>query len=460
MAIGGFDPNVFQSSQFQTPVPAPPPIPPPPLVSSDDAISGAMRSGVARSGSLPPQNWLLVKIGGDIVDPYLHAIEKGTIIVTDNQNRTQDTCNFAMYGEPFENGTEVILANGTFARRLFGGAVVATRQLPMKQGWPELWDYDCVDWWYYANMKRVFAKYLTFPADVILKDVIAKNTRGFTFKNVKAAPNITGGIEFNGDTMESAVGAICAAVDWDCYIDAHKDFHFFDVENVRARAIAPGRYHYWNLDFKTDLAQIRNRVFQKGGGGLTTAQVAPGALSIPLDVMYWYPTAGPNMRVQHGGQIIPYTGIVGNTLTIPAGAITHVIPQGDEVGIFIQVDDLDSQAEMRRREGPDSDGVHEYTAETDRRLSEDGCITKAMAEMRPYTYGAISGSYSAYDEQARSGRMVDIRVTYRGQLLRDQRFFITSTSTRVLGPKRNEKTISFGTSEKLDIFTALRGGVL
>lgn len=460
MAIGGFDPNVFQSTQFQTPIPAPPPIPPPPLVSSDDAISGAMRSGVARSGSLPVANWLLVRVGGNLLDPNLNAIEKGSITVTDNQNRTQDSCSFGLYGVPPENGTEVIIANGTFARRLFGGAVVGTRQLPMKPGWPELWSIDCTDWWYYANAKRVFGKYLTFPGDVILKDVIAKNTRGFTFKNVKAAPNITGGIEFNGDTLESAVGSICDRIGWDCYIDAHKDFHFFDVENVRATAISPGRYHYWNLDFKTDLAQIRNRVFQKGGGGTTTAQVLPGALSIPLDVMYWYPVGGPNMRVQHGGQIIPYTAVGANALTIPAGAITHVIPQGEEIGIFIQVDDLDSQAEMKRREGADSDGIHEYTADTDARLSEDGCITKALAEMRPYTYGALSGSYAAFDDLARSGRMVDIRVPYRGQSLRDQRFFITSVTTRVLGPKRNEKTISFGTSEKLDIFTALRGGVL
>jgi hypothetical protein len=461
MAItGGFDPNAFQNSQFQTPgTPPPPPIPPPPLTASDDSVSGATRSGIARSDSWPIEQWLMFRINGDtVLDPYADPVVKGSIQIQDNQNETQDTASFLKYGTPLNPGQEIVIAAGTYAIRLFGGAVQRVTQLPMKPGQPEVWQHDCVDWWYFANRKQVYAKYLTFPADEILKDVFARFTTGFTFDNVKAAPNITGGIEFSGSTPQSAAQQICNRIGWECYIDAHRDVHFYDLEDVHARALEPGRYHYWDLRYSEDSAQIRNRVYQECGGGTSTAQVLAGATSIPVDVVTWYPTTGPNKRVVVGGQIIPYTAIAGSALTIPAGAITHVIPQGTEISLLVQVDDLESQARVAAAEGPDSDGVHEFTASPDHRLSEDGGITKATAELLAFADNSRSGSYSAYDDDARSGRMVEIRLPYRGAPMRDKRFMITSVTTRVLGPKRQfEKSISFGTTEKLDFYTALRG---
>lgn len=455
-----FDPNAFQTSQFQTPVPAPPAEPPPPLVASDDAISGATRSGISRSDSWPIQNWLLVRVGGKLLDPYENAIEHGTIVVTDNQNETADTCDFMLWGQPPRPGQEIVIAGATFAKRLFGGAVTEITQHPMKPGNPELWAISCTDWWYYANRRRVWAKYLTFPADVILKDLISRFTTGFTYNNVHPAPNITGGITFDGQSFSSCVSELCKRIGWDAYIDTHRDFHFFDVEATKARSLRPRRYHYWDLTFKEGRSQIRNRVYQEGGGGLSTAQVLPGATAIPVDVTSWYPLAGPNMRVVYGGQIIPYTGIVGNDLQVPAGYITHVIPQGSEISIFVQVDDLASQAEQAAIEGGDSDGVYEYTASVDHRLTEEGAIAKAEAELIAFRTSSLSGSYSAYDDEARSGKLVEIHLPYRGAPLRGKRFIIQSVTTRVLGPKRNYvKSISFGTTEKLDIYTALRGGV-
>jgi hypothetical protein len=422
---------------------------------SDVAVAG-MRSGLFRSGSLPLDQWLLVRVAGALVDPILHPIEKGSITVTDNQNETQDSCSFLMWGDPPQTGAEIVIAIGTFAKRLFGGAIQTVTQLPMKPGNPECWRVTCVDWWHYANRRRVYAKYLTLSADTILKDIISRFTSGFTWNHVLPAPNITGGIEFGGDTFSSAVSQICARVGWDAYIDAHRDFHFFDLETTTARALEPGRYHYRDLSFTEDIAQIRNRVFQQAGGGVTTAQVLAGALSIPIDVTTWYPTVGPNMRVQHGGQIIPYTAVAGGALTIPAGAITHVIPQGEEISLFVQVDDVASQARMAAIEGGDSDGIHEFTASADRRLSEDGAINKAQAELDAYNTASLSGSYTAFDDEARSGRIVPILLPYRGRPLRDKRFGITSVTSRIVAKRRVERTINFGSTEKLDIFTALR----
>ena len=457
---GAFDPNAFQNDQFQTPGVPPPPVVPPPLVpGSSFAISGATRSGAFRSDAWPIQNWLLVKVGDSIMT---NPIEHETIEIIDNQNQTQDTCSFLCYGNPYgeppQAGQEIVIANGTFANRLFGGAIDQLTQLPMKPGQPEQWIVSCVDWWYYANMKRVYAKYLTEDADVIFKDIVSRFTTGFTFNNVMPGPSITGGIEFNGETVMAALAQLSNRIGWDNYIDWHKDFHFFDIEVVKARALTPRRYHYWDLTFKEDLSQVRNRVFQAGGGGTTTAQVAPGALSIPLDVVSWYPTSGPHMRVKVGGQIIPYTAVAGLALTIPAGAITHTIPEGTEVPIWIQVDDLVSQAEMSRRMGPNHDGIIEYEASPDGRLSVDGCVTKATAELIQYAAVPLSGNYKCRDREARSGRLVEIRLPYRGQPLRNKRFMITSVTTRVLGAKRNfEKTVTFGSTEKLDFYTAIRG---
>jgi hypothetical protein len=456
----GFDPNAFQNSQFQTSGPPPaPPGPPPPFVASGFAISGAARSGAFRSGYLPPQNILLVKIGDRMLDPVANPIEQGTIQVSDNQNDTQDTCSFEMWGKPPELHQEIVIASGTFAKRLFGGVIQNRTQYSMAPGNPERWLIDCVDWWARANRRRIYAKYLTFPADVILKDLISRFTRGFTFNHVKPAPNITGGIEFDGDDIQGAVGKICNRIDWDCYIDAHRDYHFFDLELTRARSLLPGRYHYWDLKYSENVAQIRNRVFQEAGGGTSTAQVLANATSIPVDVVSWYPLSGPNMRVVHGGQIIPYTGIVGNSLTVPAGAITHVIPQGEEISLFVQVDDLDSQAEIAAIEGGDSDGIYEYTASVDHRLSEQGAIDKATAELNAYGKSVRGGTYKTFDAQARSGRMVDILIPYRGGQLRDKRFTIQSVQTRVIAAGWFEKTVTFGSGEKLDIYTALRGGI-
>jgi hypothetical protein len=460
---GGFDPNSFQQSQFQTSgPPPPPPTPPPPLLASDDSISGITRSGISRSDSWPIQNWLLARIAGVTYDATRLTIQPKSIAITDNQNATSDTCSFVMTGNPPLEGTQIILAAATFAKRLFGGAVQKLTQYPMKPGNPQVWRVECMDWWWFANRRQVFANYLTLPGDVIFKDIVSRFTSGFTFNNVLAAPNITGGISFNGEYVLTALSRLCERIGWDCYIDPWKDFHFFDIESVRAKALEPGRYHYWELQYTRDLSQIRNRVYQIGGGGVTTAQVLAGALAIPIDVMTWYPTAGPNMRVEHGGQIIPYTGITGNNLNVAAGVIDHTIPQGDEIGIMIQVDDVASQMEMAVREGEDSDGIHEFHATSDRRLAETAAITKATAELNAWNSAAIAGSYHCYDDDARSGRSVDIILPYRGSTLAaGGRYAITSVTTAVrAGKRRFEKTVNFGNTDKLDIFTALRGGVI
>ena len=159
-------------------------------------------------------------------------------------------------------------------------------------------------------------------------------------------------------------------------------------------------------------------------------QVNPGAAVLPVAAAATFRPGG-GWVVLGGGQVVRYTAIAGQTLTgIPAagsGAITTTvlfgqqaipsallvgvtgiavpIQKGAAVNLWVQVDDLQAQAEQRARAG--GDGVIEYLL-TDTRRAIESLTARCVADLAQFSRPIVTVAYATRDVKSKSGKEVVI----------------------------------------------------
>jgi hypothetical protein len=159
-------------------------------------------------------------------------------------------------------------------------------------------------------------------------------------------------------------------------------------------------------------------------------QVNPGATVLPVAAAATFRPGG-GWVVLGGGQVVRYTAIAGQTLTgIPAagsGAITTTvlfgqqaipaallvgvtgiavpIQKGAAVNLWVQVDDLQAQAEQRARAG--GDGVIEYLL-TDTRRAIESLTARCVADLAQFSRPIVTVAYATRDVKSKSGKEVVI----------------------------------------------------
>lgn len=116
----------------------------------------------------------------------------------------------------------------------------------------------------------------------ILKALISKYTQGFTYNNVQATDKIIS-ITWNYRPFWDCVKTLCSYVNYDCYVDNQKDFHFFPANSIlnTDEAIVEGDNLIKNEDWGKDIYYERTRVMVMGEDDvgmpiLYTAEVGTG----------------------------------------------------------------------------------------------------------------------------------------------------------------------------------------
>jgi hypothetical protein len=161
-----------------------------------------------------------------------------------------------------------------------------------------------------------------------------------------------------------------------------------------------------------------------------------GATTLPVSGAGWARAGGGWVVIGNGQQVIRYTAISGNTLTgIPAsgpgaitstiaynssvtaspmlvgvpasgaGAVVYPIQKGDDLNLWIIVDDLDAQTLVAALFG--TTGIIEELVQ-DRRLSATECRARGLAYLAERRDVQITVRYRCRDVNTRSGRLVTI----------------------------------------------------
>jgi hypothetical protein len=166
-----------------------------------------------------------------------------------------------------------------------------------------------------------------------------------------------------------------------------------------------------------DLSQVRNRVFVKGRGSVSAADVSIGTTSLLV--------ADGNAFSLNGGvvlvgdeQTLRYRTVSGEEGTFFLTLIDPVkasILSGDTVVNFYQGDDELSQSRLGKIEldstGRVTDGVHEYTVRDQSLKSSFQLYMRAFAELEVFANPIVNVVYSTRDPLTRSGKIVHIALT-------------------------------------------------
>lgn len=393
------------------------------LVAGQMALMQA-RSGIARSDATRSDYYygnLAATIGG--VD-RASRFRKRTLEIVDIINEQPDTATAVVEGFDPSEGQEIIIGSGAINNRVFGGHITKATQLSVKRAASKRWRIDCIDYTRMLNRRLVTKHYAAQAIHLIVLDLIANYTSGFTTGNVKtSSPILTDAVEFVavpvGEAITRLVNLVSTgAAPWHWYCDYSKDIHLFDTETSQAPLpLTQTSYTYANLQYARAIDEVQTRILVEGGGGTATAPVAIASTSIPVDECSWYSASGGTVR--SGANLCTYTGVSaasgpGNLTGIPAGgagAVLAAIKQGDEVNVWVQRDDAAAQATLAALEG--GDGVHEAYV-SDNRLSITGAQARGDAELSNFSTTDVQGSYDSTDKFCRSGKSVTINRADRG----------------------------------------------
>jgi hypothetical protein len=209
-------------------------------------------------------------------------------------------------------GQPIEIYSGAFSadRLVFAGTIVTVRQFYDGER-PELVGYylGCTDFTRALNRRKVTKSYGTQSATAIVADLMSTRLAdGFTTAHV--APGLPAvAIDFTFEDMNRALTRLANRIGGYWYVDYFKDLHFFLEEPYDPPApLALGGEPFDDLQFETDLTQVRTRVIVEGAGTTISASVGPGDTMIPVRDPVMFMPAGGIARTDQ--QQVSYTGIV------------------------------------------------------------------------------------------------------------------------------------------------------
>ncbi len=415
------------------------------------ARSGLARSGATRSGFY--NETFAVTING--VDRGLKT-RKYTPEIQKTLNQNGNTASLVVWGfVPLVN-QQIIIGSGAINQRIFGGTIVRARQLYYKG--QTFWQLDCLDWTRQLGKMLVSKHYSSEDAGLIALDLMANFSSGFTTTHVATGLATIDSIDFTEEPLPTCLQRLAQRAGVRQYVDPDKDLHFGDTNVTQnPTPLTAGNYGYWNLVIDSDGSQRFTRAVVEGAGGATTAPVAIGATSIPVDECFYYSASGGYLK-SGSNRRITYTGVSaasgpGNITGVPAsgaGSVVYALPQGQEVDVLVLVDDTAAQAEIVALEG--GDGVYERFFQ-DRRLSIMGATSYGQSQLDSYAEEIDSGTYSTRDYFADVGKPLTVNPPNRSQ-----NFTATITAVRIyrLAHDKWGRDASFSNGPYIDITDAIR----
>jgi hypothetical protein len=375
---------------------------------------GACRLGATRLDYYVPI--VLVTVAGTVRTTKFRKYDSE---IVDSLNEAPDTASLQFQGQGWTPlvGQEVILGIGSLSNRLFRGQITKLTQLQNRTGTRLHYQAECIDWSFLLDRRLVTKKWPSSTADVIVKDLIATFTSGFTTVGVQGGLSTIGEFECKMETVSAALTRL-AQLDGSVWLLNEKDLVFRRSLSTQAPAtLSVTNKTFKRLTYAKDLSQVRTRVIVEGMGTTTAAGVAVGAVSLPVAETQPFSAAGS--VICPGGQIVTYTGRsvasgAGNLTGVPAsgtGSVVVALNSGDTVNLLVTRNDVAAQAAVAALEG--GDGIHEYYLQ-DRRLSIAGCEARGDTELALGKSVLETIGFVSEDKFCRSGATATVNLPASG----------------------------------------------
>jgi hypothetical protein len=339
-----------------------------------------------------------------------------SLTISEAEGDVPTTASFEMRdaSSPPQQGQSIYMGLGSADNRLFAGQIIRVNQTQSRYFDQPVWAVECEDNHRLLNRRLVTAQFSAAQAGDIIKAIVSSYTSGFTANHVQAAMGSVDYIEFTRETVAKAITRTLNRVGGRWRLDPYNDVRAWvgsePGQSPAADISATGKH--WNWSHQRDTTQIRTKIFVVGGGHGVSQQAITGSTQIFLDDTEKL-TSATTITVGTGIYDVasvnrtaaPWFIILSNSLG--AGGLNPGVPIGTMVNVYAVAQSTTYQNSIAAIEG--GDGIHEYSV-SDGRLTQDGALQRARAELT--IYGAIEhkGSYVTRDPGATTGRLVAINV--------------------------------------------------
>lgn len=386
----------------------------------------------------------------------------------DNLNQQVDnlTFNIKKYGSLTYKpslGDEVIMQKDGIT--IFGGVIVRITE-ESKAGLILEYTITCNDYSQFLKRKLVTERYLSTTVGAIIADILSTYAPDFTDTNVVGDFPIES-FAFNRITVAESLQKLADAISYIWYVDYDKDIHFIPKNSEHAPfdlTDTSGNYIYNSLEIIEDLSQIRNSVLVQGGEATSIATrteyfTGDGVQeSFPLANKF---SSVPSVVVGTSAQTVGIDNIDDDgsydvmwnfnekSVRFTSGNIasTDFTVEGYYLyPIVVRIPAPTSISEF---------GVYEF-AITDKTIaSQDEAVSRAIAELTSYQNELHEGSFRTYEDGLRSGMVIDINSTQRGQAISVLIQNVTTTMRDPIGTSL-EYSIRFATLKSIGIIEYLQ----
>ncbi|MGX7894410.1 hypothetical protein [Tsuneonella sp. HG222] len=362
--------------------------------------------------------------GTDITDKIAASLE-----INDERNSTRNTARFTVEKgpggfTPVLNAEIIITSDG---ERIFGGSIIAL-ETRVEAPPTVIYSVECVDFSFQMDRKLATERYENYTAEDIIDDLLTTYAPTYTGTAV-SAPQTISSISFNRLTLSECFDKIAKLNNYLWYVDYYKDLHFFEREGEEAPfdlTDDSGNYIVSSLRIKSDLSQLRNKIFVLGG-------------EQPSDTVRTTLHAGDGERTEFatnfkfaGEPVVEVNGVaktVGleniNTVGFdcywsfqqkyirfatpppaPGVGTTNIEITGYPlVPVITEVPDNESIVEF---------GEFEHFVSESTLTTQDETIDRGIAELEAFAAELSEASFDTYTAGLRTGQLININSTLHG----------------------------------------------
>lgn len=343
---------------------------------------------------------------------------------------------------------------------LFSGTIVTIEET-MING-IEYVKCNCKDWSFEMDRLLVVKSYSNQTVNAIIADIQATYLNDFTITNVDCPVEIDY-IAFNYEYPTKVLQQLADLTNYDWYVDATKDLHFFAKNSITAPfslTDTGGKYYVDTLVIKKDATKIKNSITVRGGeylgSSFTEPFIADGTqITFPLGKRY------DSVSVTVGG-VSKTVGISNvddsdafDCMFDPTNkAVTFKQATKPAIGVEVAITGNPYAPVITKKSSSISVGtygVFEYKVVDNTISSKASARERAEAELSQFAEALDEGSFDTKEAGLEVGQLINIQSTLRN--INDD-FIITRITTTIEAEKLNHKvtlatTSTFGMIEFL-----------
>lgn len=352
--------------------------------------------------------------------------------INDERNSTRNTARFIIEKQPggftpVLNAEIIITLDGV---RIFGGSILAL-ETSVEARPTVRFSVECVDFSYQLDRRLVTERYTGFTAQEIIEDLVVAYAPTYTTTGVSASVDIST-IAFNRLTLSECFDKLAKLTNHLWYVDYYKNVYFFSRESDPAPfniTDDSGNYIPESLRIKSDLSQLRNKVFVQGSEqpsdtSRTTLHAGDGEKTeFPTNFKFdTLPTVLVDGVAQTVG--VEYLDTTGfdcywsrqeKYVRFDPTAIPPAPTSPDTTNIAITGFPLvPVVAEVPDNESIVEFGEFEHYVKETTLTTQDETISRGIAELDAYAMELTDASFDTYTVGLRTGQLININSAMHG----------------------------------------------